>query len=71
MLEIVRSNIQPFQQPDFLGTRLLICEELGLQARSVLACHELLGSVWKLLCEQAGCYGGAVSLSCFRKVEMG
>ena len=45
------SNIQPFQQADLFEdpARLLIREELGVKAHSVLASREILGPGWKLL----------------------
>lgn len=45
------SNIQPFQQPDLFedAARLLVGEELGVKAHSVLLSHQILAPGWKLL----------------------
>lgn len=71
VFEITTSIIQPFQQHDIFedAAGLLVCEELGIKARSVLASHEMLGSGWKLLPNAPGRsrFFRALSLSCFRK----
>lgn len=71
------SNIQLFQQPDLSedAAMLLIREELGIKAHSVLGSREVLSPGWKLLPSAVGMgrllrlRQGCLSLSCFRKVE--
>lgn len=48
---MMSTNIQLLQQPDLSedAAGLFIREELGIKARSVLVCHEILGPhVWQV-----------------------